>query len=68
MNSWFQMSKSNFLCLCILIFLCVFSFLPFNSSSQFYGVALFGWAQGMLMFIAPIITILLVILDNKSRR
>ncbi len=68
MNSWFRMSKSNFYCLIILILLCIVSFIPFSLDIKFWGIAVFGWTQGLLMFIAPIVTIIFVVSDKESRR
>jgi len=60
-ESWFKMQKSDFYCLIVLVILCIISFVPFNSDAKIFGIAIFGWLQGILMFVAPTITILFVI-------
>lgn len=67
MNGWFPMKKNDFLCFIALILLCIFSFLPFSSKSLIHGIALFGWTQGVLMFAAPIVTLLFVLKSKNSK-
>lgn len=67
MNGWFKMKKNDFICFIVLVLLCILSFLPFSSTSLAHGIAYFGWAQGILMFAAPIVTLLFVLKSKNSK-
>lgn len=67
MTNWHKMGKYDSYCLLLLIIFCLLAFVPFNSEGKVLGIAFFGWAQGILMFVAPITTIILVKKENKNR-
>lgn len=67
MNNWFSMKKTDFICFVALVILCVISFLPIRSTSLIYGIALFGWVQGLLMFAAPLVTLFFVLKSKSSK-
>lgn len=65
MGNWFKMHKYDFYCLITLIVLSVVSFVPFNSDTKIFGIALFGWLQGLLMFVTPTVTLFFVVKGKK---
>ncbi len=64
---WFSLGKYNHLCFLTLCVLCLISFLPFKAGFVISGMDLFGWAQGLLMLIAPVVTLFFVHMGRKEK-
>ena len=56
-GNWFEMPKSDFFCLVLILLFCIVPFALVKSQSSFLGVSNFGWIMGILMFLTPVISL-----------
>ncbi|PIE66184.1 MAG: hypothetical protein CSA26_01620 [Desulfobacterales bacterium] len=66
MNNWYKMKKYDFISFVVLIVLCVIAFIPFSWDTMVAGMALFGWVQGVLMLLAPAVTLFFISLEKSE--
>jgi hypothetical protein len=57
-SQFFKLPNSDKLALSLIILYVVGTFLLINSSEKIAGIAIFGWLMGLLMFLAPIISLI----------
>lgn len=56
-SQFFSLRGSDKLALVLLVLYAVATFTFINSDVKIAGVALFGWLMGLMMFLAPIISL-----------
>ena len=56
-SQFFNLRGSDKLALVLLLLYVVVTFTVINSNEKIAGVAIFGWLMGLMMFLAPIISL-----------
>jgi hypothetical protein len=64
-SQFIKMSGADKLALVVIILYVLVTFSFIRSDVKIAGVALFGWLMGLLMFIAPIISLIAMRIDKK---
>ncbi len=65
-SNWFPMSNGDFYSLIIILTCCAMPFFFIRNSSSFLGLSIFGWIMGLLMFFAPVISLVGIAFDEKD--
>lgn len=66
-HGFFPLSRKHALVLLSYVVLAVIFFLPWARQHSVYGVSLFGWLMGLFMFVAPIVNLVVISRDEKTR-
>lgn len=67
-SNWFQMSKGDRFALIAILALIVLGFLLFRVPSSVLGMSVFGWFMGLMMFIAPLLSLAGMRMDANSTK
>lgn len=65
-GNWFEMSKSDFWSMVLILFLCLLPFALVKSQSAFLGISHFGWIMGLLMFLTPVISLAGIVFEKRE--
>ncbi len=65
-NDWFPMSNGDFYSLIVMLACCAIPFFFIKNPSFFLGLSTFGWVMGLLMFLAPVISLVGIAFDEKD--
>lgn len=67
-GNWFPMSRGDRFGLVSIVILILVGFLLYYSQYVLYGMSLFGWFMGLMMFVAPILSLVGMSLDKEEKR
>lgn len=65
-GNWFQMSKGDRFALLAILLLVAFGFVLFKFPSTILGISTFGWFMGLMMFIAPLLSLAGMCMDKNT--
>lgn len=65
-GNWFEMSKSDFWCMVLILLSCLLPFALVKSQSALLGISTFGWIMGLLMFLAPVISLAGIAFEKRE--
>jgi hypothetical protein len=65
-GNWFEMPKSDFWCMVLILVFCLVAFVFVKSKSMFLGVSTFGWIMGLLMFLTPAISLAGIAFEERE--
>jgi hypothetical protein len=65
-GNWFEMPKSDFWCMILILLFCLLPFGLVKSQSVFLGVSTFGWIMGLLMFLTPVISLAGIAFEKRE--
>lgn len=66
-SQFFSLRGSDKLALVLLLLYTVFTFSLIQSDIKFAGVAIFGWLMGLMMFLAPIISLVAMATEKNNK-
>lgn len=67
-SQFFSLRGSDKLALVLLLLYTVVTFFLIQSDMKIAGVAIFGWLMGLMMFVAPIISLVAMATEKQTKQ
>lgn len=65
-KSFYTMPSGDLFTLVALLIFAIITFICLNSTVTIWGMAIFGWLMGFFMFLAPVISLASIKLNDKK--